>query len=130
GASITWAREIKSLSRTLVTPPTLDAIVRKVNDKAITNSKDIRKLRVVLRDPVAREEFLTLHGTIESALTKVAPPEPKQDRGLSGDLDELAGSLRSRSWTELARLKGDRDLLERIDEMTHLLKDLRRTLVK
>src|SRR5437764_14165578 len=57
GASITWAREIKNINKSLLTPTVLDTIVHKVNDKEITNSKDIRKLRVVLRDPVARQKF-------------------------------------------------------------------------
>src|SRR5881227_2720824 len=58
GASITWAREIKNINKSLLTPTVLDTIVRKVNDKEITNSKDIRKLRLVLRDPVAKEKFV------------------------------------------------------------------------
>src|SRR6266567_8904413 len=58
GASITWAREIKNINKSLLTPTILDTIVRKVNDNEITNSKDIRKLRVVLRDPVARQKFV------------------------------------------------------------------------
>ena len=50
GASITWAREIKNINKTLLTPTILDAIVQKVNDNEITNSKEIRKLRLVLRE--------------------------------------------------------------------------------
>src|SRR6267142_4648922 len=51
GASITWAREIKNLNKNLLTPTVLDTIIRQVNDKEITNSKDIRKLRQILKDP-------------------------------------------------------------------------------
>src|SRR6266478_6532192 len=58
GASITWAREIKNINKTLLTPTVLDTIVQKVNGNEITNSKDIRKLRVVLRDPVAKQKFV------------------------------------------------------------------------
>src|SRR5256886_2854472 len=47
GASITWAREIKNINKSLLTPSVLDTIVQKVNENEITNSKDIRKLRVV-----------------------------------------------------------------------------------
>src|SRR5437588_2261025 len=57
GASITWAREIKNINKSLLTPTVLDRIVHKENDKEITNSKDIRKLRVVLRDPVAKQKL-------------------------------------------------------------------------
>src|SRR5438132_11003478 len=48
GASITWAREIKNLNRNLLTPTILDTIIRKINESEITNSKDVRKLRVIL----------------------------------------------------------------------------------
>ena len=58
GASITWAREIKNLNKKLLTPTILDTIIRKSNEQEITNSKDIRKLRQVLKDPVAKDEFL------------------------------------------------------------------------
>src|SRR3954466_1078954 len=42
GASITWAREIKNIKKSLLTPTILDTIVQKVNENEITNSKDIR----------------------------------------------------------------------------------------
>ncbi len=58
GASITWAREIKNLNKNLLTPTVLDTIIRRVNEKEITNSKDIRKLRQILKDPIARDQFL------------------------------------------------------------------------
>lgn len=130
GASITWAREIKNVNKTLLTPEVMDAIVRKVNEKAITNSKDIRKLRVVLRDPVAREAFLSRSGTIETALMKVAPAAPKREHSLNGDLDEISNSLRARTWTELAALRGDREVIQRIDDVAQLLRELRKTLAK
>ena len=55
GTSITWAREIRNLNKKLLTPTVLDTIIRRVNNQEITNSKDVRKLRDILRDPVARE---------------------------------------------------------------------------
>ena len=59
GASITWAREIKNLNRKILSPTILDTIIRRINDNEISNSKDIRKLRPVLKDPVgARNSFL------------------------------------------------------------------------
>src|SRR5712691_4836286 len=58
GASITWAREIKNINKNLLAPSILDTLLRKINDKEITNSKDIRKLRQILRDPVAKQKFV------------------------------------------------------------------------
>src|SRR5947208_2774647 len=97
GASITWAREIKNINKSLLTPSVLDTIVRKVNENEITNSKDIRKLRVVLRDPLAKQTFLggdTLDGVLD------AVPQPESRKGsLEGEIAELTEALKRHSWT-------------------------------
>src|SRR5687767_6511249 len=81
GASITWAREIKNVNKSLLTPTVLDTIVQKVNDNEITNSKEIRKLRLVLRDPVAKQRFV--NGESLDAAVGVLPPDPhKKKSGL------------------------------------------------
>jgi ParB family chromosome partitioning protein len=59
GAAITWARELMGVSKKLLTPSVIDAVVEKVNQKRITNSKDLRKLRAIIPDPVARAPVLT-----------------------------------------------------------------------
>src|SRR5713101_8578362 len=94
GASITWAREIKNLNRKLLTPNVLDNVVRKVNEQEITNSKDIRKLRQILRDPVARDKFLSSDGTAEAALRMLGPVPSKKNQGLLGDIEQVSESLR------------------------------------
>src|SRR5919106_407128 len=75
GAAITWARELMGVSKNLLTPSVIDAVVRKVNQKRITNSKDLRKLRTVLRDPIAKAHFLRDDGDLESAMLQVPVPE-------------------------------------------------------
>lgn len=130
GASITWAREIKSLNKNLLAPSILDVVVRKINEKEITNSKDIRRLRPILRDPVAKQEFLSPTGTIESAQRKVAPSSAKRNEGLLGDIEQLSDSLRHYSWTALAELKGDPQVIRKLEETEKLLKDLRKALGK
>jgi len=128
GASITWAREIKNLNRKLLTPTVLDTIIRKINENEITNSKDVRKLRTILRDPVAKEEFLSEGGTIQSALEKLGPPEGKRkrDTGLAGEVEGLVESIKRYPWTTLTSLRGDSVLLSKIDEAQKLLKELRK----
>ncbi len=126
-ASITWAREIKNLNRQLLTPSVLDVVVRKVNDHEITNSKDLRKLRQILRDPIARESFIAPEGTIESASHKLSPT-PKKTQGLAGDIESLSEAIKRYPWTTLASLKGDQHLLAKLDETEKLLKELRKTL--
>jgi ParB family chromosome partitioning protein len=128
GASITWAREIKNLNKKLLTPTVLDTIIKRINDNEITNSKDVRQLRQVLRDPVAREEFLSERGAIDSALSKLGPTQKRKGQGLVGDIEELAESIRRYPWTTLATLKGDQQVIRKLEETEKLIKELRRTL--
>ncbi len=128
GASITWAREIKNLNKKLLVPTVLDTIIRKVNEQEITNSKDVRKLRQVLKDPVAKESFVSLGGTLESAMGKLAPPPSKRSQGLLGDIDQISEALQKYSWTALAALRGDEQVLQKLEETEKLLKELRKTL--
>jgi ParB family transcriptional regulator, chromosome partitioning protein len=128
GASITWAREIKNLNKRLLTPTVLDTVIRKINKQEITNSKDIRKLRQVLRDPVAKENFLSAGGTIESAFRTLAPSSSKRSQGLLGDIEQISESLQRHSWTTLAALKGDQQVLRKLDETEKLLKELKKAL--
>ena len=130
GSSITWAREIRNLNRALLTPDVVETVIKKINQQEITNSKELRRLRQVLRDPVAKAEFLSDRGSIESSLLKVSPQKPRKREGLVGDLDELGESLRRYPWTTLSALKGDAQVLARIDEAAKLLKDLRKALSK
>jgi len=126
GASITWAREIKNINKSLLTPTILDTIVDKVNDKEITNSKDIRKLRTVLRDPVARQKFIDGQ-SIETVLDAIAPPETQKGT-LAGDIQELTAALKRHSWTALVENRGDAALLEKVEEAEKLLRELRKVL--
>jgi ParB family chromosome partitioning protein len=130
GASITWAREIKNLNRKLLTPTILDTVIRRINDNEISNSKDIRKLRPVLKDPVAREEFLSQGGSVESALRKVNPPTAKKSHGLLGDIEQLAEALRRYPWTTLAEMKGDAQVIRSLEDTEKLLRDLKKALAK
>ncbi len=130
GASITWAREIKNLNKKLLTPTILDTVLRRVNHKEITNSKDIRKLRPILKDPVARERFLADGGSVDTALQLVPPPKKKGEAGLVGDIEELSGILRRYPWTTLAELKGNVDVIRKLEEAEKLLGDLRKALAK
>ncbi len=126
--SITWAREIKNLNRKLLTPPVQNALIGKINNQEITNSKDVRKLRQILRDPVAREEFLSTRGTIESANLKIAPPPTKKRQGLVGDIEAISEAIKSYSWKTLAELKGDAEVERAVEEAEKLLQELKATL--
>ena len=125
--AITWARELMGVSKKLLTPTVLDAVIDKVAARRITNSKDLRKLRQILPDPVAREHFLSKQGDIDSAVIRLGP-SPKKKTGLASDLEAVVESLKHVPWTAVANLRGDPELLKKIDEAEALLRSLRKTL--
>jgi ParB family chromosome partitioning protein len=127
GSSITWAREIKNINKTLLTPTILDTIVEKVNGNEITNSKDIRKLRVVLRDPVARQRFVDGQ-SLDHVMEAVAPQEQIQKGTLAGDIQQLTAALKRHPWTTLMESRGDARLIEKVEEAERLLRDLKKAL--
>lgn len=128
GAAITWSRELMGISKNLLTPSVVDAVVTKVNQKRITNSKDLRKLRSILRDPVARSHFLADAGDLESAMLRVAPVAKKTHSGILPELEVATDALKHMPWTTLEKLKGNAEAIKRIDEAEQLLQALRRTL--
>jgi ParB family chromosome partitioning protein len=130
GASITWAREIKNLNKKLLTPTVLDTLMQRINDKEITNSKDVRRLRQILKDPVARDEFLNKGATIDAAMQKVAPAPSKRGQGILGEIEELTEVIKRYSWTALSALKGDTQAMRKIEETEKLLRELRKSLEK
>ncbi|HVY28190.1 MAG TPA: ParB N-terminal domain-containing protein [Polyangiaceae bacterium] len=127
-AALTWARELMGVSKKLLTPSVKDAVVAKVEQRRITNSKDLRKLRSILRDPVARDHFLKAEGDIDSAMLRLGGDAKKPQAGLAGELDRAVAAMKRVPWTALDELRGDEDLLKSIDEAEALLKSLRRTL--
>jgi len=106
----------------------IDAVVKKVNQKRITNSKDLRKLRTILPDPVARAHFLSDTGDLESAQLRIRPTEKKGNAGLLTDLQTAVEAMKNVPWTMLQELKGDSDMLKKLDDAENLLKSLRKAL--
>lgn len=129
GAAITWAREINGISKNLLTPSVFKSLTQRIAKKEITSSKDVRKLRKILKDPVAREKFMSGE-TVEAALNVVVPSTPKREQGILGDLEELGESIKRYPWTTLASLKGDQQVLSKLNETEQLLKDLKEALSK
>jgi ParB family chromosome partitioning protein len=126
--AITWARELMGVSKKLLTPTVVDAVIEKVAAKRITNSKDLRKLRAILPDPVAREHFMSKQGDLDSAMLRIGPLQKKDKSGLAGDLEAAIESMKRVPWTALSDLKGNPDLLRKIDDAEALLKSLRKAL--
>jgi ParB family transcriptional regulator, chromosome partitioning protein len=127
-AAITWARELMGVSKKLLAPTVVEAVVKKVNQKRITNSKDLRKLRSILPDPVAKAHFLSDAGDLESAMLRLSPSEQRPKPGLSSDLDAAVEAMRSVPWTALQEMKGDPELLKKLDDVEVMLRSLRKAL--
>jgi ParB family chromosome partitioning protein len=106
----------------------VDAVVRKVNDKRITNSKDLRKLRAILPDPVARAQFLSDSGDLESAELRVSATEKKRNDEPFQGLGAAVEAMKNLSWTTLEELKGNEGVLKKLDEAESLLRSLRKAL--
>src|ERR1700719_896496 len=127
-AAITWARELMGVSKKLLLPSVIDAVVKKVNQKRITNSKDLRKLRAILPDPVARAHFLSEEGDLESAQLRLRVIEKKANNGLLTDLESAVEAMKHVPWTTLQEMKGDTSVLKKLDDAEALLKSLRKAL--
>jgi ParB family chromosome partitioning protein len=128
GAAITWARELMGVSKKLLTPTVTEAVIEKVNQRRITNSKELRKLRTVLRDPVASAHFLSDEGDIESALLRLEPAAHSEQKGLLADLTALCESIKGYSWTELEAMREDVGAREKVREAAALLERLQLSL--
>ncbi|WP_161851511.1 ParB N-terminal domain-containing protein [Bradyrhizobium sp. CCBAU 051011] len=129
GAAITWARELMGVSKKLLTPSVVETVVKKVNQKRITNSKDLRKLRVILPDPIAKAHFLADCGDLESATLRLGTAKPaEKDEGLAGEIDAVVAAVKAVPWTTLQQMKGNAELLKKIDDAEAMLRSLRRAL--
>jgi ParB family transcriptional regulator, chromosome partitioning protein len=75
GAAIMWAREL--ISKKLLTPSVVEAVVKKVNQKRITNSKDLRKLhsihRIVSASTVKKAQVVNCFRRTEKKMGKSQP---------------------------------------------------------
>ena len=127
-AAITWARELMGVSKKLLVPTVIDAVVKKVNEKRITNSKDLRKLRTILPDPVARAHFMSEAGDLDSAQLQIRSVEKKPEEQPLNELRAAIDAMKSVPWTTLQELRGDETTLRKIEEAEALLKSLRKAL--
>lgn len=127
GAAITWSRELLGVSKSLLSPPVIDAVVRKVNQKRITNSKDLRKLRQILRDPVAHANFLTEGGDLETASLRLSGAS-KSDDDVATKLDSAVRAMESLPWTTLAELRGKTEFLDQLNKAQALIASLKKAL--
>lgn len=130
-AAITWAREIHNVSPKYRPDDVESTLIRKINEKNLVNSKEIRQLRKIVPQEAALKEFLTDTGTISSALDKIptAPSVPRSQTygaGIAVDITSFSQQLGRYSWEELDHIQGDTNLLATIDEAEKKLARLKR----
>ena len=128
GAGITWARELMGVSKKLLSPAVVDAVVKKVSQKRITNSKELRRLRVILRDPVARDHFISDVGDLDSAALRLPAARPNAEPGFLQDLETAVEAVERLPWTTLNELKGNADVMKSIEKAQALPASLRKNL--
>jgi ParB family transcriptional regulator, chromosome partitioning protein len=88
------------------------------------------ELRTILADPVARAHFLSDAGDLESAQLHIRPAEKKEagNGGVLAELDAAVEAMKNVPWTTLQSLKGDPDVMKKIEDAENLLKSLRSAL--
>lgn len=69
-----------------------------------------------------------VNGDIETSLLRIAPPARKTD-GPAGELDYIVSAVKNVPWTALNELKGNSDILKKLDDVGTVLKSLRETLL-
>lgn len=127
-SAITWARELQGIAKKLLTPEVIDAVASKAQRRQITNSKELRELRKILPDPIAKDHFLGDEGDIRSALLCLRPGaagKPGESKNMIADLDALINTLGRHSWRSIEELKDDPNFIERIEHAQRVLGDLR-----
>lgn len=125
--AVTWAREVRSMSKRWLTPEIEAAIIKKVNEGLITNSKELRKVRDIVKNKKALAEFLRDAGTIDTAMKKISINDKSMasEQGITSDLDNLIKILRSYSWSSIKDLKQDPLVPRKLAEIDKLVKELR-----
>ena len=77
---------------------------------------------------MGKENFLSTAGSIESALRPLGPTPSKKAQGLLGDIEQLSESLQRYPWTTLVAMKGDPQVLRKLEETEKLIKELKKAL--
>jgi len=132
-ASISYAREIRKIATKLRPPDVEKEIINKINEGLIKTSKDIRMLRVVLKDDSAKQKFMKKGGTVTDALRLVESIgrenlKERYGQSIVEDLKIFSNSLSKYSWRELNKIQQKEELLAKIKESQALLTELEEAL--
>lgn len=77
-----------------------------------------------------RENFISCDGDLETEMMRVAPNDKKRDTDFVSNLDATVHSMKQLPWMALEDMKGDPDLLKKIEDAEALSRSLRQNLSK
>lgn len=124
-AAKSYARELASIRKGLVDDEVRDVTIKKVNEGIIKSPLQLRKLRRILPDPDAKEEYLKEETSIEDAekICRAKTIFREEGLGLPNLLSEFTLRLKSMTVDELMKYRGDSEAKESIKECLKLLQD-------
>ncbi len=67
-------------------------------------------------------------GDLESAQLRIRPTEKKGSDELLNNLETAVEAMKNVSWTTLQEMRGDSDLMKKLEDAENLLKSLRKAL--
>ena len=120
--AVTWARELQGIAKKLIDAQVINAVVDKVHRNMITNAKELRELRKILPDPVAKANFMRPEGDIRGSLVQVRPVQSEEN--IVSILDTMIQSLSRYSWRSVNEEKDDPNLPGRIQQAIEMLQEL------
>lgn len=127
-AATSYARELMSISKSLLGKDAIDATVTKVKEGIIRSPLEIRRLRKILADPDARDVYIEKGATLQDAEEKIRHKEfieslQKPNIEFEALLDRLVTSLKSITFDELVKYKGNKDVKKILEDAIAVLKN-------
>ena len=127
-AATSYARELMSISKSLLDRDVIDATVSKVKEGIIRSPLEIRRLRKILADQDSRDIYLKKGTTLQDAEEKIRQKEffeslQKPNIELEDLLDRLVTSLKSITFEELVRYKGSAEVKKMLVDAITVLKN-------
>lgn len=129
-AATSYARELMSISKSLLDKDVIDTTVSKVEEGIIRSPLEIRRLRKILADPDTRDLYLKKGTTLQDAEEKISRKEfieslQRPNIELEALLDRLVTSLKSIPFEELAKYKGSEEVKELLMDAIKVLKNFK-----
>ena len=107
----------------------MNRIIQRIGSGEITTSKNIRDLKQLFREPIAKEVFLKEDSSLEDAWAALPETEPEGLSGKSGltqSVSSLLRYLKTLPAVEIDSLKKDTSFLSQLDQCQSALKAIRK----